>query len=105
MFLQYFVKHLVQIRDRVVITCKQYNTGKKKSQMMNGTNCNQHISPFSYGASNTFVHTKCKNHSFPLRRKWVVSCLLGLPPQALSNINVLGNAALQTAATRFFQNP
>ena len=28
-------------------------------------------------ASNAFVHTNCKNHPFPLRRRWVVLCLLG----------------------------
>jgi len=31
------------------------------------------------GASNAFVYPKCKNHPFPLRRKWVVSYLLGFP--------------------------
>ena len=43
-------------------------------------------------ASNAFVHTKCENHPFPLRRKWVVSCLLGGFPTPPKRRKICGYA-------------
>ena len=48
-------------------------------------------------ASNAFVHTNCKNHPFPLWRRWVVSCLLGGFPTPQERRKICGYAILRIA--------